>query len=1406
MNRTITWLHLSDLHARLSNEWDADRITSKLVDNLREAQLRDSLYPDFIFFTGDAAYGIARGESMTDQYERVRLFLDRVLSAFHPPLPKRRLYIVPGNHDVDRTRMGRPDQEWLRASGRTLDDILMEMRDDTLGWRNWMLHLSAYREFLNRYDLGHLKPDDPYLVWGDAQEIAGIRLGIAGFNSSWSCMGNDDKGKLWWGGEFQLAKIREQMGPVTFAFALVHHPSNWLTSYEDPRVMRYIRNEFPLVLHGHEHLDWPEGSQRGHFLLSAGACYQGSHMPNAYSFGQLDLNTRTGRLFLRKWDAMGGGWVKSNVFEHAPEGIWSLGEMPWLPDPKVVRHPVQDDSESGNDSEKNSNPSIADARGTVESTASTGDNLSLPTDIVTKVASVDSASNASATGHSPTDIYGRPVTSSALTSDDIVRHYTQEYCRYVVGKNSYLELFGCDIPHDARTQQLSVAYVPLNLSTESVEELLPVVPQPVENAGSTNPKMESNTGDRLSTQIKTTNDDRRKTAFLGNTSIDRALDQIASGSNRLIIRGPAGAGKTTLLRWCAVHASQNVLSLLAADENGGTINKAANRDVHSFELSRIPQSGKTWSTKIPVLIRLRDCPKGKLPAAAQIPRFIAKHLPSPPLNWMTNLLAAGNALVLFDGVDEIHNDKRDILCTEIAELIRMFPHCTYVVTTRPGAVTRGWLDQLNFDEARVEPLERVDREKLISCWYDAAALEIVRPRLGEDFKEQAAKLKDEVNDQPELALLASNPLLCAMICALYRERSERLPDTPADLCEALTRMLVDRRERESGLEGTHVSDNWLALNYEQKKGILCEIASEMLSRGVSSIKTTRAERILAALLVKTSSQQSETASTTLRAFLERSGVLRLANNDQEIEFVHNTIKEYLAAERYVEHNDFKSLVFRTQDPAWQPVILFALARASEEFSKGLMESLALEPQEFRRYSIGSKAAREERGELTPTYAYTFFLARCRASARWIEPKYAKVIDQLTSSLFPPKTLEDADILSQIGPRMLAYAAKWFGDIHWLEVQTSVVGAACLRMLRKIGGARAKRILETCRYFTGLSPSLVGEWMLASSELCDATMSWPFDEVQSISLVGQPVTDLRPLVQVTSWEDIDLSNSQISDLYLLGTQSQLRSLNINGSAVRNLVDCSELTTLQTLSFQHCQINDLTPLARLSQLRVVDLSNNHVDDLAPLSVLQQLEVMDASSNRVSDLTPLARLDRLTRVSIEKTQVSDLSPLAGMRGLRQLTFSYAPIHELSPIAQLNKIQKLSMAHTPVNNLKPLSGLRDLQDLDLSGSAVEDISPLVDMKKLQRLDISNTNITDLILLQQLPFLSSLSINNINIDNLNPIASLKGLQELFCNGVNLSSLYPLYELPLLRLIATSHANPAAVESFKRRRSDVQVF
>jgi len=1195
---------------------------------------------------------------MEDQYNLAREFLDGVRKAYDPEIPIRNLYLVPGNHDVDRNEINPDQTEWLRHSARTLPEIVNAMSNSQKQWRTWMERLLSYRHFLTSYGLIHLVPNDPHLIWADARNIHGIRVGIAGLNSAWSCASKEEKGKLWFGADWQIAQVKERMGPVAFEFVLMHHPGNWFTAQEDPSVMRRLRQDFAVVLHGHEHQEWVDFDRESRLILSAGASYESSWMANGYSVGYVDLDNHDGGIYLRQWENSGRGWVSRNVAGKTKDGLWPLSQISWI-------------------------NQLGDCT---------------PADSVGPVSSL---------------IEGPQLNLSESAEEN----YTRRYCQHVIDQHDVLELFGCDIPRELQRHQLSVAYVSLNLAREDEDE----------DEDEDGPLCCPPTVDEEIKPIKGQLDSgckegRRDEISGSSTAIEFVLDDISAANKRLLISGPAGAGKSTLMRWCAIHAAQQRLSPHTPNKFSG---------IDQCDDLNFSDASDSWRQKIPLLIRLRECPNGRLPSVNDLPKFLAKHLPSAPSEWMTDVFDAGQAFVLFDRVDEIHPDQRPQLAEEIAELIRTYPNCIYVVTTRPGAVEPGWLGRLNFIEAHVEAMSRRDREEFIDKWYRSAALELKqRPRLGENLSLTASKLRAELVEQPELGMLATNPLLCAMICALYRERQEKLPETPAELSEALCHMLLHRRERETpGLNDKHFLTSWRALQYQQKKGLLSEIAWDMVNKGESSVDITVTRTLVAESLNSTPGRSKEEATDVVQSLVERSGLLRVASDDR-IDFLHNSLKEYLAAGRFIEDGDWKTLADHADDSAvWQPVILFSLAIAPEHFSSSLVKNLLSRLGKIKvpAKTTGNLSKREKK-TLAQIKARQFFLVRCRAVAKRLASDCSTAIDAFLVNLLPPSSMNEVLALAQLGPRILSYGTTTLENSVWWPGQTCQIVARCLRLLRLIGGQRAKTILTTIRRLPVGSSTVNNEWLLACCELAPKErLPWPVysKEPTNLTFTSASISSIAHLDELTSLQHLYLWGTSVNDLSPLSKLKRLNTLYIVVNPVSDLEPLADTVELKTLCLDRTMVSDLRPLRQLKKLEHLDLDHTNIVDLGSLADMVSLKTLRIAGTAINDLNPIRNLKYLEQLIMTGTGVVDLEPLADMMKLKLLYIDRTPVSDLRPIQKLFSLERLSMNWTRVVDLEPLVGMEALTNLQLVGTQVRNLKPLREIASLKHIALDETTLS---------------------------------------------------------------------------------
>ncbi len=325
-----TWLHLSDLHAcDQKTGWDSERVIPPLIQDLEQMEKEYQLQPDLIFFTGDAAFGSIPDSDIKQQFATATNFLEKVRLSFKNPPAKENVFVIPGNHDVDRNEVTEDQNSWLsqQKDASVIDRLIQKGGKQ---FENYMDRLAAFASFVR--EAGYAQFSDPKrLISAATRKIAGKTIGVASLNTAWSCSRDLERGALWMGGNWQIGEIKKQLGQTDINIALTHHPFGWLTEFEDPRLRQLMEREFNFHLHGHEHQGWVDVSTDGHVRIAAAACYESSSMENGYNFTRLNLQTGKIEMWLRRYESNGGGWVPKVIAKKTDNnGFRNFGPLPWL--------------------------------------------------------------------------------------------------------------------------------------------------------------------------------------------------------------------------------------------------------------------------------------------------------------------------------------------------------------------------------------------------------------------------------------------------------------------------------------------------------------------------------------------------------------------------------------------------------------------------------------------------------------------------------------------------------------------------------------------------------------------------------------------------------------------------------------------------------------------------------------------------------------------------------------------------------------------------------------------------------------------------------------------------------------------------------------------------------------------
>ncbi len=335
---TLTWLHLSDTHLGNPNfDWNSKKHFKALMDDLKCARDRYDLRPDLIFFTGDLVFGyIGKKKTIKKQYDKFFEVLDDVRNIFDPIIPKKAIFIVPGNHDVNRQKVTIDQTKWLlECSQPQIINDLMYKRDQQ--WLRYIERLASYRQALSRYKYNHLLQDLQRLWFSREIQVGDILISISGINTAWSSSGDREKGKLWLG-LWQLDEVINKSQNADIKILLCHHPSNWLNEYEENRVSRRIELNFDFLLHGHEHKDWVTRIDH-HVKISGGTCYEAPEKETGYNITQILFRENRAKIFLRSFDETGGGWIPKIFYKKtSQDGIWTLNNLPLVGEKRLSQN------------------------------------------------------------------------------------------------------------------------------------------------------------------------------------------------------------------------------------------------------------------------------------------------------------------------------------------------------------------------------------------------------------------------------------------------------------------------------------------------------------------------------------------------------------------------------------------------------------------------------------------------------------------------------------------------------------------------------------------------------------------------------------------------------------------------------------------------------------------------------------------------------------------------------------------------------------------------------------------------------------------------------------------------------------------------------------------------------------
>lgn len=264
------WLHLTDLHLGMAEQ---PRLLPLVKDRFFESlkRLYEQSHPwDLVVFTGDLTF-----KGSTQEFEQVDEFLDQLWNCLRGLGANPSLVAVPGNHDLARPDLTKPDP-WLRLlrnNWSTDPDVQKQFWKDPESEYRKPVN-AAFENYVRWWEKTQFKlPARSGELPGDFSAIVdkdGASLGVVGLNTAFLQLTNDSYEEKLALDPIQFNQACGGDGPAwvkqrNVSLLLTHHPPSWLTKDSQEQLEAEIAgyDNFAVHLFGHMHEARYEAQSKG---------------------------------------------------------------------------------------------------------------------------------------------------------------------------------------------------------------------------------------------------------------------------------------------------------------------------------------------------------------------------------------------------------------------------------------------------------------------------------------------------------------------------------------------------------------------------------------------------------------------------------------------------------------------------------------------------------------------------------------------------------------------------------------------------------------------------------------------------------------------------------------------------------------------------------------------------------------------------------------------------------------------------------------------------------------------------------------------------------------------------------------------------------------------------------------
>jgi len=311
---TFRILHLSDFHFKVDNIAQ-DIVLESMLKQIESISKTENK-PNMLIITGDISYS-----GKQEEYSLAKEFIDKIAQFCEITIDN--IFIIPGNHDVDRGKIGKGHLNWWYDFND--ETSLLDVLTSDQSFPIIFSKTNAYFDFIKSYmtgktEIGQFGEFVTQIPFGEN----GLSIKVVGLNSSIFCGYDGDDQKKLALGLTQATKCNDKVDELLdIIITCLHHPFDCFHPCEKP-TLNVIQRFSNIILSGHVHEPTNsfryDGNSGETIFITSGSAYENRTTQNGFNIIKIDSESLKGNVLFYKYIPSEHKWIRNKDINSENDG------------------------------------------------------------------------------------------------------------------------------------------------------------------------------------------------------------------------------------------------------------------------------------------------------------------------------------------------------------------------------------------------------------------------------------------------------------------------------------------------------------------------------------------------------------------------------------------------------------------------------------------------------------------------------------------------------------------------------------------------------------------------------------------------------------------------------------------------------------------------------------------------------------------------------------------------------------------------------------------------------------------------------------------------------------------------------------------------------------------------------